>query len=107
MLKAGVIGAGHLGKIHLRLLQQSSKYDLIGFYDGNEDVASQIEKEFGYKRFSTSEELINAVDMVDVVTPTVSHFEVAKKVLSAGKHLFIEKPIIYLYRHINIYIINC
>ncbi|MCM4161046.1 Gfo/Idh/MocA family oxidoreductase [Antarcticibacterium flavum] len=93
MLKAGVIGAGHLGKIHLRLLQQSSKYDLIGFYDGNEEVASQIEKEFGYKRFHTSEELIKAVDMVDVVTPTVSHYEVAKKVLSAGKHLFIEKPV--------------
>ncbi|HSI69150.1 MAG TPA: Gfo/Idh/MocA family oxidoreductase [Gillisia sp.] len=93
MLKAGVIGAGHLGKIHLRLLQQSTKYDLIGFYDDNEEVASQIEKEFGYKRFSTPEELIKAVDMVDVVTPTITHYEVAKQVLSAGKHLFIEKPI--------------
>ncbi|MFK7750842.1 MAG: gfo/Idh/MocA family oxidoreductase, partial [Kordia sp.] len=35
MLKAGVLGAGHLGKIHLRLLQQSSKYELVGFYDAN------------------------------------------------------------------------
>ncbi len=93
MLKAGVIGAGHLGKIHLKLLQQSSKYDLVGFYDGNEEVAENIEKEFGYKRFHTQEELLKAVDVVDVVTPTGSHFEIAKRALSSGKHLFIEKPI--------------
>ncbi|UJH91203.1 Gfo/Idh/MocA family oxidoreductase [Antarcticibacterium sp. 1MA-6-2] len=93
MLKAGVIGAGHLGKIHLKLLQQSSQYELIGFYDGDEVVASKVEKEFSYKRFSSAEELIKAVDVVDVVTPTIAHFEVAKKVLTSGKHLFIEKPV--------------
>lgn len=93
MLKAGVIGSGHLGKIHLRLLQQSSKYDLIGFYDENEEVAKKVEEEFGYKRFTSQEELIKAADVIDVVTPTVSHFEIAKKTIVAGKHLFIEKPI--------------
>ncbi|CAN5292638.1 Gfo/Idh/MocA family oxidoreductase [soil metagenome] len=93
MLKAGVIGAGHLGKIHLKLLTQSSKYELVGFYDENVEVASRVEKELGYKRFNSFEELIAAVDMVDVVTPTNSHFDIAKKVISAGKHLFIEKPI--------------
>lgn len=93
MLKAGVIGAGHLGKIHLKLLHQSSKYELIGFYDGNEEVASKIESEFGFKSFSSPEDLIKAVEMVDVVTPTISHFEIAKIVLKAGKHLFIEKPV--------------
>lgn len=93
MLKAGVIGAGHLGKIHLRLLQQSSKYDLIGFYDDNEEVAKKIEEEFGYTRFTSQEELIKAADVIDVVTPTVTHFEIAKKTIVAGKHLFIEKPV--------------
>lgn len=93
MLKAGVIGAGHLGKIHLKLLQQSSQYELVGFYDDNNEVASNVEKEFGYKRFNTFEDLINAVEMVDVVTPTISHFEIAKKVITSGKHLFIEKPV--------------
>lgn len=93
MLKAGVIGAGHLGKIHLKLLQQSSRYDLVGFYDGNDEIASKIEEEFGYKRFSSQQELIEAVDMVDVVTPTISHFEIAKDVIKAGRHLFIEKPV--------------
>lgn len=93
MLKAGVIGAGHLGKIHLRLLQQSSQYELVGFYDDSNEVAAGVEKEFGYKRFDTIDDLINAVEMVDVVTPTVSHFDIAKKVITAGRHLFIEKPI--------------
>ncbi len=93
MLKAGVIGAGHLGKIHLKLLNQSSKYELVGFYDSDEEAAKKIASEFGYKNFQTAEELIEACDMVDVVTPTLFHFDTAKKVLEAGKHLFIEKPI--------------
>lgn len=93
MLKAGVLGAGHLGKIHLKLLQQSDKYELVGFYDANQSAAQEIEKEFGYKSFPTMEALIDACDMVDVVTPTIYHFECAEKVIKAGKHLFIEKPI--------------
>ncbi|AVR43859.1 oxidoreductase [Christiangramia fulva] len=93
MLKAGVLGAGHLGKIHLKLLNQSEKYELIGFFDADKENAKKVADEFGYKMFDNLDELIAAADMVDVVTPTLSHFEVAKKVISAGKHLFIEKPI--------------
>ncbi|OEY71512.1 Gfo/Idh/MocA family protein [Salegentibacter salarius] len=93
MLKVGVLGAGHLGKIHLKLLNQSEKYELVGFYDANSENAEKISAEFGYKKFDTIEDLIEAVDVVDVVTPTLSHFEVAKKTITAGKHLFIEKPI--------------
>jgi len=93
MLKVGVLGAGHLGRIHLKLLNQSEKYELVGFYDANSGNAEKISAEFGYKKFDTIEELIAAVDVVDVVTPTLSHFEVAKKTITAGKHLFIEKPI--------------
>ncbi|WP_027126714.1 Gfo/Idh/MocA family protein [Gelidibacter mesophilus] len=93
MLKAGVLGAGHLGKIHLRLLQQSEKFELIGFYDADESNAKKIKTEFGYKYFNTIEALINAVDVVDIVTPTLSHYECAKLAISKGKHIFIEKPI--------------
>ena len=93
MLKAGVLGAGHLGKIHLKLLQQSTNYDLVGFFDANQEAAAAIEAEFGYKSFPSMESLIDACDMVDVVTPTLFHFECGKKVIEAGKHLFIEKPI--------------
>lgn len=93
MLKAGVLGAGHLGKIHLRLLNQSDKYELAGFYDPNQKNAQKVSKEFGYKSFASVDELIDAVDVVDIVTPTLSHFECAKKALEKGKHIFIEKPI--------------
>ncbi|OEK08106.1 oxidoreductase [Flavivirga aquatica] len=93
MLKAGVLGAGHLGKIHLRLLNQSEKYNLIGFYDANEANGKKVEAEFGYKFFSSIESLIDAVDMVDIVTPTLSHYDCAKQAIAKGKHVFIEKPI--------------
>lgn len=93
MIKAGVLGAGHLGKIHLRLLQQSSKYELVGFYDADEVNAKKVEAEFGYKYFNSIDDLILAVDMVDIVTPTLSHYDCAKKAIAKGKHIFIEKPI--------------
>ncbi|RXG32480.1 Gfo/Idh/MocA family oxidoreductase [Leeuwenhoekiella marinoflava] len=93
MLKAGVLGAGHLGKIHLKLLQQSEEYELVGFYDESEETAEAVSNEFGYHRFKTIEALIEACDMVDVVTPTTHHFDCAEQVIKAGKHLFIEKPI--------------
>ncbi len=93
MLKAGVLGAGHLGKIHLRLLKQSEKYELVGFYDADEENGKKIEAEFGYKFFNSIDALIDAVDMVDIVTPTLSHYECAKQAISKGKHIFIEKPI--------------
>ena len=93
MLKAGVLGAGHLGKIHLRLLNQSDKYELVGFYDPNKENALRISQEFGYKYFDSIEDLIAAVDVVDIVTPTLSHYECAVKVIKAKKHIFIEKPI--------------
>ncbi|NGY37095.1 Gfo/Idh/MocA family oxidoreductase [Flavobacterium sp. XN-5] len=93
MLKIGVLGAGHLGKIHLRLLQQSEKYELVGFYDPNQENAEKISKEFGYKHFSTIATLIHAVDVIDIVTPTLSHYKCAKVAIKSGKHVFIEKPI--------------
>lgn len=93
MLKAGVLGAGHLGKIHLKLLNQSEKYNLVGFYDPIKENAQQVAKEFGYKAFDTIQELIDAVDVVDIVTPTLSHFDCAKEAIEKGKHIFIEKPI--------------
>lgn len=93
MLKAGVLGAGHLGKIHLRLLNQSNKFELVGFYDADEASAKKIEIEFGYTYFNSVEALIEAVDVVDIVTPTLSHFDCAKLAIKKGKHIFIEKPI--------------
>lgn len=93
MLKVGVLGAGHLGKIHLRLLQQSKKYELVGFYDPSSENTKKVVAEFGYKSFGSIDELIDVVEVVDIVTPTLSHFECAKKAIEKGCHIFIEKPI--------------
>ncbi len=93
MLKAGVLGAGHLGKIHLKLLNQSNKYELVGFYDPIKENAEKVAAEFGYKSFNTIQELLDAVDVIDIVTPTLSHFDCAKEAIEKGKHIFIEKPI--------------
>ncbi len=94
MLKIGVLGAGHLGKIHIRCIKDIPGFDLVGFYDPNPEIAVQVETEFQIKNFGTLDELVDAVDVVDIVTPTVSHFECASKSLKKYKHVFIEKPIV-------------
>lgn len=93
MLKIGILGAGHLGKIHLKLASQSSKYQLVGFYDPDLENARKVTEEFGYTNFDSIEKLVEAVDVVDIVTPTLSHYECAKIAIAAKKHIFLEKPI--------------
>ncbi|NVO02505.1 MAG: Gfo/Idh/MocA family oxidoreductase [Bacteroidetes bacterium] len=93
MLKIGVLGAGHLGKIHIRCIKEIETFDFIGFYDADQTIADQVEKEFNIKKFNSIAELIEAVDVVDIVTPTISHFECASAALKKSKHVFIEKPL--------------
>ena len=93
MLKIGVIGAGHLGKIHLRLLKEIPAAELVGFHDHHPGIAEKVSADFGVKYFASPEELIAACDAVDIVTPTVSHFELASLAIRKNKHVFIEKPI--------------
>jgi predicted dehydrogenase len=93
MIKAGVLGAGHLGKIHLRLLEASEYYQLVGFYDTDTKNAKALAKEKGFTFFKSAADLIDACDMIDIVTPTLYHHQMALKAIRAGKHIFIEKPI--------------
>ena len=93
MLKAGLVGAGHLGKIHLKLLNQSEKYDLIGFHDKDIENGKKLEAEFGYKYFENFDDLLNEIEMLDIVTPTVYHYDYALKAIEKGIHFFIEKPV--------------
>ncbi|MSN85933.1 Gfo/Idh/MocA family protein [Riemerella anatipestifer] len=93
MINAGLVGAGHLGKIHLRLLQQSEKYNLVGFYDADAENGKRLEAEFGYKYYPNFEDLLNDIEMLDIVTPTLFHYDYAQKAIDHGKHFFIEKPV--------------
>ncbi|MCU7616980.1 Gfo/Idh/MocA family oxidoreductase [Chryseobacterium sp. PBS4-4] len=93
MLKAGLVGAGHLGKIHLKLLNQSDKYDFIGFHDKDAENGKKLEAEFGYKYFENLDELLDQIEMLDIVTPTIYHYDYALKAIDKGLHFFIEKPV--------------
>tara|TARA_B110000285_G_scaffold10813_1_gene10735 strand:- start:7363 stop:8352 length:990 start_codon:yes stop_codon:yes gene_type:complete len=94
MLKVGVLGAGHLGRVHIRLLLElSDMFELVGFFDPIVQTANEITEEFGIKKFDSVDSLIDAVDCIDIVTPTLSHFECATKALRKSKHVFIEKPV--------------
>ncbi len=94
MIKIGLLGAGYLGKIHLRLLKEIPHFEVIGFYDSNPEIANSVSNEFGVKAFSNPEELIQESEAVDIVTPTFSHFDLATSAIKKGKHTFIEKPLV-------------
>ncbi len=92
-LKIGVIGTGHLGKLHTKFFKNILRSDLIGIYDKNPEIAERVGTEFEVPVFNSVEELLDYVEAVSIVTTTSSHYEIAKKALEAGKHVFIEKPI--------------
>lgn len=94
MLNIGVLGAGHLGKIHIKCIKEIPEFKLIGFYDPDPSISAKIEKEFKVTKFGSLDSLIDSVDVVDIVTPTISHFECASKSLKKCRHVFIEKPIV-------------
>ncbi|MCH2200083.1 MAG: Gfo/Idh/MocA family oxidoreductase [Flavobacteriales bacterium] len=94
MLKIGVLGAGHLGKIHIKCLRELKDiYEVVGFYDPDPEKQQSVSEEFGLTAYDTIEGIIADVDVVDIVTPTLSHYECAQTALRASKHVFIEKPI--------------
>lgn len=94
MLKIGVLGAGHLGKIHINCLKQIGNYQLVGFYDQDPNTAAKVAADMDVRNYTSIDELIDSVDVVDVVTPTIAHFACASKAIAKGKNVFIEKPIV-------------
>jgi predicted dehydrogenase len=94
MIKVGVIGTGNFGRKHIECLSRIPEFDLVGFFDINDEVASGIKSVFGLKQFNSAEDLMDAADAVDIVTPTSSHYEYAAIALKKFKHVFIEKPLV-------------
>ncbi|MBS1579407.1 MAG: Gfo/Idh/MocA family oxidoreductase [Bacteroidetes bacterium] len=93
MLKVGIFGVGHLGKFHLNNWKEIENVKLVGFFDPNNDNAKQVTTEYGLKRFSDEEKLMDACDIIDVVVPTDKHFEICVQAVRKGKHVFVEKPL--------------
>ena len=92
-LRIGIIGTGHLGKFHIKMLKQIDNCELIGIFDAKPEVAKSASEEFKVKAFDTLDELLEAIDAVSIAAITGAHYELGKKCLLQGLHVFLEKPI--------------
>jgi predicted dehydrogenase len=93
MLKIGIIGTGHLGKLHTKLFKEIDNCELIGIHDIDEAKLNSVSQEFAVAPFSNIDDLLNQVDAISIVSTTSAHYKIAKKALENGKHVFVEKPI--------------
>ncbi len=93
MLKIGVLGAGHLGKIHLNNWQEIENINLVGFYDPDESNARQVSEKYNLTHFASAEALINECDAVDIVAPTIHHYDLCEMAMRKSRHVFVEKPL--------------
>jgi predicted dehydrogenase len=94
-IRVGVLGTGSLGKEHVRIyaeLAQAGRVELAGVYDTQADAARKIAAKHNARVFSSAAELAAASDALNIVTPTITHFELAKLLLLQGKHVLVEKP---------------
>ncbi len=92
-MKVGVIGVGHLGRLHVRLFKELGKAELTGVYDVDNEKCTVVADEFQLRCFKSLDELLENVDAVIVVSTTSSHYEIVKRALLQGKDVFVEKPI--------------
>ena len=91
-IRISVVGVGHLGFHHARVLSEIEDAHLIGVYDIDKERAKEVAKHWNCNPFSSLEELLNEVDAVSCAVPTKEHYKVGKLILEGGKHLFLEKP---------------
>lgn len=92
MLKIGIFGVGHLGKIHLSQLMTMKDVEVVGFYDPSNANAASVTEQYQIPRYTIAEELVLAADAIDIVAPTTQHFKLCEIALRNGKHIFVEKP---------------
>lgn len=90
--RVGVIGAGGLGIHHVRILRDLCGDRFIGFVDENPARATEVSAKYGVESYGSIDDLLEQVDAVSIVVPTISHHPVALKALSKGRHVFVEKP---------------
>lgn len=92
-LKIGILGAGHLGKFHIQQTLEIQEFELIGIYDPDTSIAEEAMRKFNVRAFDNMNDLIDRCDVIDIVTPTLSHYDCASQALRKFKHVFIEKPL--------------
>ena len=92
-LSIGVIGTGHLGKLHTKLLNEIDRANLVGIYDADPDQAKSVANELNVKSFEKLEKLLQEINAVSIAATTSAHYELAKYCFERNVHVFIEKPI--------------
>jgi predicted dehydrogenase len=88
-----LIGLGYIGKIHLKILKENPLWNLAGIYDIDRELTANLASQYGVKAFASLDEAIEQGGAVDIVTPNSTHFDIARKAIMNGKHVFIEKPV--------------
>lgn len=92
-VRVALIGAGHLGKVHIQCMKQVPHIRPAGVWDISEDVRRQVAAEYGMVCFGDEEQIFSNSDALIIASPTLTHFEWAMKGVEYGKHIFIEKPV--------------
>jgi predicted dehydrogenase len=92
-LSIGVIGVGHLGKLHTKMFKQMGNCNLVGVFDSNPEQAKLVANEYVIQSFNSIDELLTNVNAVSIAATTSAHYEVAKKCFEKNIHVFVEKPI--------------
>lgn len=92
-MPVGVVGTGYLGRLHARVLTEIPGAQVVGFVETNDAVAAEVESSLNLRRFPDVASLAKEIQCAVVATPTVTHFDVASELLSAGCDVLVEKPI--------------
>jgi predicted dehydrogenase len=92
-IRVGVVGVGYLGKFHAKIYSNMEGVDLVGVVDSNTQTAENIAAEYGCQAYTDSAQLLDKVDAVSIVVPTVYHLDIATPFLNAGIHMLMEKPL--------------
>lgn len=92
-----LIGVGRMGQFHLNVISQINQINLSGIYDTDENHLNEISKKYNINKFNTLDEAIDNADAVIIASPTIHHFEIAKKAVEKGKHVLVEKPMTETY----------
>lgn len=92
-IKVGVVGVGKLGSLHCNALRFVEEAELVGVFDTNAEVAQDVAQKYHVNAFASMDELLESVQAVIIVVPTVEHYAVATRVIDFAKPVFVEKPI--------------
>ncbi len=93
MFKVGVIGAGAMGKNHIRIYSEMQGVELAGIADIDRELVEGLAQQYGTRAFTDHNELLKeGLDAVSIVVPTRMHRQVATDAIEAGSHVLVEKP---------------